>query len=82
MTENTIRLITYLQSKQSPVHLKAAAGDLGISWQGVNAIFNQLVKNGYGERIPKTVVDEASGLEKEIKLLVLTDLGYSYREQN
>jgi len=78
MTENTLKLLSYLKSQSQPVQLKSTADALSISWQAVNAIFNQLVKNGYGERIPHVVVDEASGQEKEIKLLVLTEAGYNY----
>lgn len=80
MTENTLKLLKYLKLQSSPVQLKVIASGLGISWQGVNAIFNQLVKNGYGERVPQTVFDEATGQEKEIKLLVLTQKGYDYEE--
>lgn len=78
MTENTLKLLQYLQSKNSAVQLKSVASDLNISWQAVNAIFNQLVKSGMGERVPQTVTDEATGQEKEIKLLVLTDQGRSF----
>jgi Mn-dependent DtxR family transcriptional regulator len=80
MTENTLKLLNYLKQQQKPVQLKATADALGLSWQGVNALFNQLVKNGFGERVPSAVTDEATGQEKEIKLLVLTDTGRSYTE--
>ena len=78
MTENTLKLLNYLKQQGSAVQLKTTADALGMSWQGVNALFNQLVKNGYGTRIPHSVIDETSGQEKEIKLLLLTDAGRSY----
>lgn len=78
MTENTLKLLQFLQSQSGPVQLKATADALGLSWQGVNAIFNQLVKNGLGVRVPQIVSDEVTGQEKEIKLLVLTDAGKSF----
>ncbi len=78
MTENTLKLLQYLQEKNQPANLKETASSIGISWQAVNAIFNQLVKNGYGERIPYIVTDEASGQEKEVKLLALTDQGKNF----
>ncbi len=80
MTENTLKLVEYLQQKNRPVQLKATANDLGLSWKAVNAIFNQLVKNGLGERVPQIIVDEASGQEKEIKLLLLTEAGKIYQQ--
>ena len=80
MTENTLKLLNYLKTQSSPVQLKATADALGLSWQGVNAIFNQLVKNGYGQRISCSVVDEISGQEKEVKLLFLTEAGHSYQQ--
>lgn len=81
MTENTLKLLQFLQSQNQPIQLKATANALGLSWQGVNAIFNQLVKNGLGVRVPQVIIDEATGQEKEIKLLVLTEAGHS-RELN
>lgn len=75
MTENTLKLLDYLKNQNKPVQLKSTASALGLSWQGVNAIFNQLVKNGYGIRVPSVVLDEESGQEKEIKLLSLTEQG-------
>ena len=78
MTENTLKLLNYLKQQNSAVQLKTTADALGMTWQGVNALFNQLVKNGYGMRIPNLVTDDATGQEKEIKLLVLTDLGRAY----
>ena len=77
MTDNTIRLINYLKGQQDPVQLKPTADALGISWQGVNALMNQLVKNDLGVRVPHVVTDEA-GKSKEIKLLVLTDAGRNF----
>ena len=44
----------------------------------MNAIFNQLVKSGLGIRVPQVITDDATGQEKEIKLLVLTDSGRSF----
>ena len=79
MTQNTINLINYLKGQADPVQLKPTADALGISWQGVNALFNQVVKNGYGVRVPHVVTDEA-GKSKEIKLLVLTDAGRNYTQ--
>lgn len=78
MTENTLKLLEYLKLQSQPVQLKATADALGLTWQGVNALFNQLVRGGYGVRVPSLVADEATGQEKEIKLLLLTDLGRSY----
>lgn len=78
MTENTLKLLDYLKNQSQPVQLKATADALGLSWQGVNALFNQLVKGGYGVRVPSIITDDTSGQEKEIKLLVLTDSGRSY----
>lgn len=78
MTENTLKLLQFLQSQSQPVQLKATANALGLSWQGVNAIFNQLVKSGLGIRVPQVITDEATGQEKEIKLLVLTDSGRTF----
>lgn len=77
MTDNTIRLINYLKGQADPVQLKPTADALGISWQGVNALMNQLVKNGFGIRVPVVVNDDA-GKAKEIKLLVLTDAGRNF----
>jgi ribosomal protein L11 len=77
MTQNTINLINYLKGQADPVQLKPTADALGISWQGVNALFNQVVKNGLGVRVPFVVTDEA-GKSKEIKLLVLNDAGRNY----
>ena len=77
MTQNTINLINYLKGQADPVQLKPTADALGISWQGVNALFNQVVKNGYGVRVPYVVTDEA-GKSKEIKLLVLNDAGRNF----
>jgi hypothetical protein len=78
MTQNTINLINYLKGQADPVQLKPTADALGISWQGVNALFNQVVKNGLGVRVPHVVTDEATGKDKEIKLLVLTDAGRNF----
>lgn len=78
MTENTLKLLEYLKLQSQPVQLKATADALGLTWQGVNALFNQLVRGGYGVRVPSLVTDETTGQEKEIKLLLLTDLGRSY----
>lgn len=75
MTENTLKLLDYLKNQNKPVQLRSTAAALGLSWQGVNAIFNQLVKNGYGVRVPSVILDEESGQEKEIKLLSLTEEG-------
>lgn len=80
MTENTLKLLNYLKQQQQPVQLKATADALGISWQGVNALFNQLVKNGLGTRVPSIVTDDATGQDKEIKLLVLTDAGQGFQQ--
>lgn len=77
MTDNTKRLLEYLKTQSQPVQLRPTAEALGISWQGVNALMNQLVKNNLGVRIPLDVKDEA-GKSKEIKLLALTDEGKNY----
>lgn len=81
MTENTLKLLNYLKTKNDPVQLKNAASDLGLSWQGVNALFNQLVKNGFGVRVPQIVTDDTSGQDKEIKLLILTAEGRSFSQE-
>lgn len=80
MTENTLKLLNYLKGQSQPVQLKETADALGLSWQGVNALFNQLVKNELGVRVPSIVADDTTGQDKEIKLLVLTDLGRSYAQ--
>lgn len=80
MTENTLKLLNYLKQQHQPVQLKTTADALGLSWQGVNALFNQLVKNELGVRVPSIVTDDTTGQDKEIKLLVLTDLGRSYAQ--
>lgn len=77
MTDNTKRLLEYLKTQPQPVQLRPTAEALGISWQGVNALMNQLVKNDLAIRVPHLVNDDA-GKAKEIKLLALTDAGRNY----
>lgn len=77
MKENTYKIFKFLQENNGQALTSADVADaLGLEKRTVDGVFTSAIqRKELGFRTPAEVVDPATGLHKQVKLLSLNDAG-------